>query len=87
MVEYILDNIDKSKCYVSFTADHSTPCEARDHTGDGVPTIIWGEDVRRDDVKVAWEKYFMNGSLNNLTARDIFMLQMDLMGFTKKRGA
>ncbi|KAJ51714.1 2,3-bisphosphoglycerate-independent phosphoglycerate mutase [Clostridium tetanomorphum] len=53
MVEYILDNIDKSKCYVSFTADHSTPCEARDHTGDGVPTIIWGEDVRRDDVKVA----------------------------------
>ncbi|KAJ51715.1 hypothetical protein BD780_003325 [Clostridium tetanomorphum] len=29
----------------------------------------------------------MNGSLNNLTARDIFMLQMDLMGFTKKRGA
>ncbi len=87
MVGYILDNIDKSKCYVSFTADHSTPCEARDHTGDGVPTIIWGEDVRKDDVKVAGEKYFMNGSLNNLTAADIFMLQMDFMGFTKKRGA
>ncbi|SFC94068.1 2,3-bisphosphoglycerate-independent phosphoglycerate mutase [Clostridium uliginosum] len=87
MVGYILNNVDKSKCYISFTADHSTPCEARDHTGDGVPTIIWGEDVRKDDVKVAGEKYFMNGSLNNLTATDIFMLQMDFMGFTKKRGA
>lgn len=87
MVGYILENIDKSKCYISFTADHSTPCEARDHTGDGVPTIIWGEDVRKDNVKEAGEKYFMSGSLNNLTASDIFMLQMDFMGFTKKRGA
>ncbi|MDR5587348.1 MULTISPECIES: 2,3-bisphosphoglycerate-independent phosphoglycerate mutase [Clostridium] len=87
MVGYVLDNIDKTKCYVSFTADHSTPCEARDHTGDGVPTIIWGEDVRKDEVKLTGEKYFNNGCLNNITASDIFMLQMDFMGFTKKRGA
>ncbi len=29
----------------------------------------------------------MEGALQSLKARDIFTMQMDLMGFTKKRGA
>lgn len=87
MIGYLMDQIDKDNCYIAFTADHSTPCEARDHTGDGVPTMIWGWDVRRDKVEKAGETYFMEGALQNLRARDIFALQMDLMGFSKKRGA
>lgn len=87
MIGYIRDNIDKDKCYLSLTADHSTPCEAKDHTGDGVPTIISGIDVRKDSVVSAGEYQFMSGSLNNLTANDIFMIQMDLLGFTDKVGA
>jgi len=83
----VLQNIDLNKCYITVTADHSTPCEARDHTGDGVPTIIAGGDVRKDSVKAAGESQFMSGSLNNLTANDIFMLQMDLLGFTEKVGS
>lgn len=83
----ILQNIDLNKCYITVTADHSTPCEARDHTGDGVPTIIAGGYVRKDSVKSAGESQFMSGSLNNLTANDIFMLQMDLLGFTEKVGS
>ena len=89
MMAYILKNIDLNDCYVSFTADHSTPCELKDHSGDPVPTIIAGGDIgiRRDDINQCGEKYFKNGSLNNLRARDIFMIQMDLMGFTKKFGS
>ncbi|MFT4105454.1 MAG: 2,3-bisphosphoglycerate-independent phosphoglycerate mutase [Lacrimispora sp.] len=87
MMGYIMNHIEKDRCYIAFTADHSTPCEAKDHTGDGVPTIIWGPDVRRDKVEMAGEAYFMEGALQNLKARDIFALQMDLMGFSKKRGA
>jgi 2,3-bisphosphoglycerate-independent phosphoglycerate mutase len=87
VIGHILSKIDLNKCYVSFTADHSTPCEARDHTGDGVPTIIAGGDVRKDMVTSAGEAQFMAGSLNNLTANDIFMLQMDLLGFTEKVGS
>lgn len=87
VIGYILKKIDLNKCYITFTADHSTPCEVRDHTGDGVPTIIAGGDVRRDSVKSAGESQFMLGSLNNLTANDIFMLQIDLLGFTKKVGS
>ncbi|WP_027631931.1 2,3-bisphosphoglycerate-independent phosphoglycerate mutase [Clostridium hydrogeniformans] len=87
IIGHILGEIDLNNCYISFTADHSTPCEARDHTGDGVPTIIAGGDVRKDGVTSAGESQFMKGSLNNLTANDIFMLQMDLLGFTEKVGA
>lgn len=83
----VLKKIDLNKCYITVTADHSTPCEARDHTGDGVPTIIAGGDVRKDSVKFAGESQFTSGSLNNLTANDIFMLQMDLLGFTDKVGS
>lgn len=83
----VLKKIDFNKCYITVTADHSTPCEARDHTGDGVPTIIAGGDVRKDSVKAAGESQFTSGSLNNLTANDIFMLQMDLLGFTDKVGS
>lgn len=87
MIGFLMEQIDSSKCYINMTADHSTPCEVKDHTGDGVPTIIWGSDVRRDTVKLAGETYFTCGGLNNLTANDIFMMQMDLMGFIKKMGA
>ncbi|CDG01173.1 2,3-bisphosphoglycerate-independent phosphoglycerate mutase [Clostridium chauvoei] len=87
IIGYILKKIDLNKCYIAVTADHSTPCEVRDHTGDGVPTIIAGGDVRKDSVNSAGESQFMSGSLNNLTANDIFMLQMDLLGFTEKVGS
>jgi len=83
----ILQKIDLNSCYITITADHSTSCEARDHIGDGVPTIIAGGDVRQDCVTSAGESQFMAGSLNNLTANDIFMLQMDLIGFTDKVGS
>lgn len=87
MVGRLLQRLDLEKCYISFTADHSTPCEALDHTGDGVPTFIAGADVRKDAICQMGEGYFMQGALNNLTANDIFMLQMDLMGFTQKVGS
>ena len=84
---YLIANVDLENCYISFTSDHATPCEVRDHTGDSVPTIISGSDVRKDGIFKAGESFFRNGSLNNLCARDIFMLQMDFMGFTEKYGA
>lgn len=87
MMGRLLQGLDLNQCYITFTADHSTPCEARDHTGDAVPTFIAGGDVRKDGIKETGETPFMGGSLQNLTANDIFMLQMDLLGFTEKVGA
>jgi len=86
-VGLFLDRIDLSRCYVGMTADHSTPCEVGDHSGDPVPTILAGSDIRKDGIDKAGEGFFRSGSLNNLTARDVFMIQMDLMGRTEKYGS
>lgn len=84
---YVLKELDLSHCYVSFTADHSTPCEVGDHSGDPVPTCIAGADVRKDGIDRTGERFFRSGSLQNLSARDIFMIQMDLLGVTEKYGS
>jgi len=86
-IGFLLHNLDLGQCYVGLTADHSTPCEVGDHSGDAVPTILAGSDVRKDGICHVGEKYFCKGSLHNLTARDIFMLQMDFMGRTEKYGS
>jgi 2,3-bisphosphoglycerate-independent phosphoglycerate mutase len=87
MLGYLLNELDLEQCYISFTADHSTPCKVGDHSGDGVPTFIAGGDVRRDKVDMAGERYFMEGALEGLTANDIFRLQMNYMGFMEKVGS
>lgn len=84
---YLKEHLNKEEYYISFTADHSTPCACKDHTGDPVPTLIYGDDVRVDSVSQAGETDFNHGGIDQMTAQDIFMVQMDLMGFTKKRGA
>jgi len=35
---------------VVITADHSTPCCMKDHSGDAVPVLIWGPGIRSDTV-------------------------------------
>lgn len=87
VIGYLMKNIDLQDCYLAYTSDHSTPCHLGDHSGDPVPTIIGGGDVVRDSVQKTGESYFINGSLHNLTANDIFRIQMDLMGMTEKYGA
>ncbi len=87
MLGYLVENTDEEKCYITMTSDHSTPCELREHSGEPVPTFIYGSDVRRDNILQSGESFYVRGQLNNLTSRDIFQIQMNLMGFVKKTGA
>lgn len=87
MIAYILKNIDLDNCYVGYTSDHSTPCIRRDHSGDPVPTFFAGSDVRKTELHGFGEKYLNHGSLNNLTAREFFYIQMDYLGVIPKLGA
>lgn len=87
VIGYLMNHIDLKECYLAYTSDHSTPCHLGDHSGDPVPTIIGGGDVNQDSVQQTGESYFINGSLHNLTANDIFRIQMDLLGVTEKYGA
>ncbi len=79
--------LDLQRMIVSLTADHSTPCEKGDHSGDPVPTFVSGPTVRRDGIAEVGESAFRAGSLSGLSATDIFRIQLDQLDLMPKRGA
>ncbi len=46
---------------IVITADHSTPCCMKDHSGDAVPVLIAGPSVRSDSVSKFEERSCING--------------------------
>ena len=87
MLGYLLNELDLEQCYISFTADHSTPCKVGDHSGMAYPPLL--PAAMSGGIRWIWpgERYFMEGALEGLTANDIFRLQMNYMGFMEKVGS
>jgi 2,3-bisphosphoglycerate-independent phosphoglycerate mutase len=73
--------------YFILTADHSTPISVKDHTGDPVPLVISGPEIRVDDVKSFNERSATNGGLCRIRGSDIMNILMDLMNKSNKFGA
>jgi len=76
-----------SDVHLALTADHSTPCCAKDHTGDPVPLAIYGPNVRSDNVKSFGERACALGGLGRLRGTDLLPVLLDLAGRTQKFGA
>ncbi|MFC5590277.1 2,3-bisphosphoglycerate-independent phosphoglycerate mutase [Sporosarcina soli] len=72
--------------YLALAADHSTPCEIGEHTGDPVPVLISGPSIRRDRVLQYNEMDCAYGGLGHLTGNDFVRTLHGLMGFVKKQG-
>jgi len=79
--------LDLEDCYIILTADHSTPISAMDHTADPVPMIIYGPEVRTDDVNQFSEIEAYKGGLCRIRGSDVMDILMDLMNNSKKFGA
>jgi 2,3-bisphosphoglycerate-independent phosphoglycerate mutase len=73
--------------FFALTADHSTPCCVKDHTGDPVPLVIYGSGVRTDSVRTFDEIACAEGGLGRLRGVDLLPVLMDLAGRTEKFGA
>ncbi len=73
--------------YFILTADHSTPISTMDHTGDPVPIVICGPEVRVDDVKEFNERSAAMGGLCRIRGNNIMDILMDLMNLSTKFGA
>jgi 2,3-bisphosphoglycerate-independent phosphoglycerate mutase len=73
--------------YFILTADHSTPISIMDHTGDPVPIVITGPEVRVDDVKEFNERSVTKGGLCRIKGNNIMDILMDLMNMSNKFGA
>ncbi len=73
--------------YFILTADHSTPISVMDHTGDPVPLVINGPEIRIDDVEKFDERSATKGGLCRIRGSDIMNILMDLMNHSEKFGA
>ncbi len=86
MIEYLMKNSPEGT-YIALTADHSTPCELLDHSGDPVPIVFWGKDVRIDDCKAFDERSVTKGGLGRIRGTDIVRILTQLMNVQEKFGA
>lgn len=73
--------------YLIVTADHSTPCSVRDHSGDPVPVLLHGPDLRGDDVLHFHERACQRGGMGRLRGGDLVPILTQLMGVQEKFGA
>lgn len=73
--------------YFFLTADHSTPISVLNHSGDPVPVIITGPEVRVDDVCEYSEVAVAKGGLCRIRGSDVMNIMMDLMNYAHKFGA
>jgi len=72
---------------VVVTADHSTPCELRNHSGDDVPIVIRSAQVRDDDVEHFNERECFRGRLGQIKGSHLMPIVIDLMGLAEMFGA
>lgn len=73
--------------YLILTADHSTPISVMDHSGDPVPVVINGPEVRVDAVNKFHERAATRGGLCRIRGSDIMNILLDLMNKSEKFGA
>ena len=65
---------------VAVTGDHCTPCEFFRHSGDAVPLVYYGKNIRGDSIKKFSEKECAKGSVGTITARDVLAQLVNLGG-------
>ncbi len=80
-LEFVRDN------YLVVMSDHTTPCSVGDHTGDVVPVLIAGPEVRTDTVVAFGERACAGGGLGRIRGLDLMPILLDLLNKTEKFGA
>jgi len=69
------------------TADHATPVELRDHSGDPVPLLLFGPTVLPDGVKQFDETAVMVGGMGRIRGTDLLPILLDAVNRSEKYGA
>lgn len=85
LIENIL-SYNLNDTIIAVAADHSTPCERREHSGDPVPVLINGPGVRRDRIEKYSEIDCSHGGLGRIKGCEFIWTLYDYLERTKKRG-
>ena len=89
MLKIVLDLIKEEKLddvIIALAADHSTPCERKEHSGDPVPIVISGTSIRKDYVDKYDEISCSQGGLNRIKGSDFISILLDYLELTVKQG-
>lgn len=73
--------------YLLLLSDHTTSLSYGDHTGDSVPVVFCGPEVRADDVTKFDERSAAKGGTGRIRGQDLMPLLLDLMNKSEKFGA
>lgn len=72
---------------IMFTADHCTPVDIGDHTGDPVPVCIYSNEIVVDEAVEFNEVGCARGRLGRIRGHDLLPICMDLANRSEKYGA
>jgi len=72
--------------YAAVTGDHTTPSEVGDHRGDPVPLLVWGPDIRGDNVKHFDEISCSMGGLGKIRGVDLMPILGNYAGVMEMYG-
>ncbi|MFQ6127764.1 MAG: 2,3-bisphosphoglycerate-independent phosphoglycerate mutase [Thermoplasmata archaeon] len=86
MLGHLRHQLDE-ETILAVTADHSTPIEVGDHSGDPVPLLIFGPGVRTDKISQFDEVSVVGGGLGHPRGCDLMNILMNLAGTAEKYGA
>lgn len=89
MIELVLNGFndeEKENIIIALAADHSTPCERREHSGEPVPILISGKSIRRDNINRYNEISCSQGGLNRIKGADFINILLDYLEVTIKEG-
>lgn len=72
---------------MAITSDHTTPVSVGDHAGDPVPLLIYGKEIRVDEVANFDEISVTKGIVGRIRGTDLMNILLDLAGRAQKFGA
>ncbi len=77
-IDNALKILMKEDILIAITADHSTPCENKDHSADPVPVLIYKKNLKPDYTKKFGESYCKKGSLGIINGKDYMKKVIEL---------
>lgn len=85
-VGFLRENVNEYT-HIVLTCDHATPISVQDHSGDSVPIVFWGPEVRVDSVQAFDERSVVGGGVGRIRGTDLMNILTNLMGTQEKFGA
>jgi len=86
-VNRLAEILREEDVWLVMTADHSTPISIKRHSSDPVPVLIYGDGIRKDNVKCFDEVSVASGCLGHFTGTELNKMVVDLMGCSHMVGS